>query len=323
MKHICARNVNDAYPQLLKLVWEHGLHEATRNGSATAMQEPVFLEIMCPTERVLFDPTRNCNPFFHLMEGLWMLAGHDDVEYVSRFNKRMETYSDDGKSFNAAYGHRWQHHFGYNQISRVCDMLVENPKDRRTVISMWDGHQDLGSKSLDLPCNMSITCRIVNRSLDFTITNRSNDLIFGLCGANAVHMSMLQEYMAARIGVFVGSWYHLTNNLHVYEMHYPLLDAPSMYSKDVEYPSSLPLVADWWVFESEVKAFVAGDMGPFSEPFLRHVAVPMISVWGAFKEDDIPMALEVCTTIQSDDWRIAAKGWLLRTWENRNAVTKN
>jgi thymidylate synthase len=319
MKIVEARNVNDAYAKLLKLVWSKGYEEKTRNGNAISIQEPVFLEIAAPTERVLFDPARNCNPFFHVMEGLWMLAGRDDVHYVSQFNKRMATYSDDGKTFNAAYGFRWREHFGYDQISRVCEMLKDNPKDRRTVISMWDAHQDLGSKSLDIPCNTTIMCRIVHNRLDFIITNRSNDLIFGLCGANAVHMSMLQEYMAYRIGCQIGAWYHLTANLHIYDMHYPLAEMWEYVAPSVMYPASMPLVRDWWVFDDEVKAFCNGDMGPFSEPFLHHVAVPMVKVWEAYKADKWEDAGFLCATIQSDDWKLAAQGWILRAQEKRNA----
>jgi len=153
-----ARNVNDAYKRLLEIVNKEGFFVESRNGMAVALKEPLFLEIESPTERVLFDPLRNCNPFFHVMEGLWMLAGRKDVEGVAKFNSNMRTYSDDGVSFNAAYGHRWRNHFGYDQISVVCDMLKNNPQDRRAVISMWDANQDLGSKSLDIPCNISITC---------------------------------------------------------------------------------------------------------------------------------------------------------------------
>jgi hypothetical protein len=34
-----------------------------------------------------------------------------------------------------------------------------------------------------------------------TVTNRSNDLCWGMLGANYVHFTILQEYLAARLGV--------------------------------------------------------------------------------------------------------------------------
>jgi hypothetical protein len=42
-------------------------------------QTPVVTCYSAPTQRVLFSPMRDANPFFHLMEALWMLAGRDDV----------------------------------------------------------------------------------------------------------------------------------------------------------------------------------------------------------------------------------------------------
>ena len=33
-----------------------------------------------PTKELLFDPDRDANPFFHFMEGLWMLAGFNDLK---------------------------------------------------------------------------------------------------------------------------------------------------------------------------------------------------------------------------------------------------
>lgn len=320
MYYVDGDNVNDVYPILLDRIKRYGEEVQTRNGTALTLTEPVFIEVYKPTERVLFDKRRNCNPFFHVMEGLWMLAGRRDVELVAGFNKRMEEYSDDGKTFNAAYGYRWRNHFGYDQISRVCDLLKRNPLDRRAVIAMWDATQDGMGDSKDYPCNLSISCRIVNGRLDFTITNRSNDLIFGLCGANAVHMSMLQEYMATRIGVKVGVWYHLTNNLHVYEMHYPLLH--DVEDKVVSYPPSMPLVEDWEAFDDEVVAFCNGEFRPYHEPFIARVAIPMQSAWYAWKARDVTEALYYCGFIESEDLNTACTNWINTVQERRDAITK-
>jgi thymidylate synthase len=268
----------------------------------------------------LFDPLRNCNPFFHVMEGLWMLAGRNDVEFVAQFNKNMRAYSDNGVTFNAAYGHRWRHHFGYDQISKVCELLSADPLTRRCVISMWDGHEDLGGDGRDYPCNTSITCRVVNGHLDFIINNRSNDLIFGLCGANAVHMSMLQEYMATRLSLNVGTWYHLTANLHVYEQHYDLV-ARYEETKTLEpYPQNTPLVKDWQAFDTECDALCNGKRAGFAEPFIAGVAAPMARAWEHWKGGNEEAAVMECYAIQSGDWKVACVHWLLRAMEKKNAA---
>jgi len=52
--------------------------------------------------------------------------------------------------------------------------------------------------------------------LDMTVFNRSNDIIWGCYGANAVHFSMLQEVMAAWVGVPVGCYWQISDNWHAY-----------------------------------------------------------------------------------------------------------
>lgn len=307
-------NVNDAYEYLMRMVYQDGVETKTRNGTAMALQNPLLVHFQYPTERVLFNAQRDANPFFHLIEALWMLAGRNDVGFIAHYNKNMISYSDDGIVFNAAYGHRWRKHFGYDQISKTCDMLINNPEDRRSVIAMWDGSGDLGGKSLDYPCNTSILCRIVDGELDFTITNRSNDLVFGLCGANAVHMSILQEYMAARIGVPVGRWYHMTNNLHVYERHYDLmLGVMDSYPvKFPKYPPQQPIVNNWEAFDRDCIAMCGGTWQDFEEPFFRYTVSHMIKAWEFWKVKDLPRAMNQATMIGSDDWKLTATQWLQR-----------
>lgn len=247
-----------------------------------------------------------------------MLAGRNDVAFVSQFNQNMKTYSDDGKTYNAAYGHRWRKHFGYDQIAQACYMLKNNPEDRRCVIAMWDGHEDLGAISKDLPCNTTITCRIFQGALDFVITNRSNDLVFGLMGANAVHMSMLQEYMAHCIGVKVGRWWHMTVNLHIYEQHWPLLDNARQYDRWAEYPASMPLVSDQATFDMDCSLLCGGAANSLVDPFMKHVAAPMYRVWQHWKAARVMDALLDCDKIVADDWRLACNQWILRAMEKRN-----
>ena len=325
MFNVSTRNVNSAYQRLLPLLGAYGIDVETRNGKAIALPRPLVIQFREPTERVLFDPDRNCNPFFHLVEGLWMLAGRNDTEFISQFNQNMLTYSDDGLTFNAAYGHRWRRYFQYDQITRVCDTLIANPLDRRTVLTMWDGHFDARGDSKDYPCNMSIMCRIVEGALDFTITNRSNDVVFGLCGANAVHMSMLQEYMATRIGVKVGQWYHLTNNLHIYERHFHLMQnlVPTGHWEWCYYPKPSPLVMDWRAFDRDCADLCNGKLDYFHEPFFDGTVAPMIQCWHAFKRGDNHEAAHLAACVEAEDWGKAAIEWVERATEKRNATTSN
>lgn len=216
------KDVNDALPRGLAYLRDAGLARSSRNGSVLVAPGPVSTVYKWPDRRVLFDPQRDANPFFHLFEALWILRGRDDVSFLTMFNKRMAEYSDNGSTFHAPYGFRLRRAFGFDQIERACDMLATDPDSRRVVLQIWDASLDLGRVSKDLPCNDMIFCSLSPTqvgdlyALDIAVANRSNDTIWGAYGANAVQFSILQEYMAAKIGAMVGTYTQISYNYHVY-----------------------------------------------------------------------------------------------------------
>ena len=99
---ISARNVSMALSYGLDMLFSVGVEEPSRNGPVLACPEPCIITYHKPAERVVFSPIRDANPFFHLMESLWMLAGRNDLAWPVQFNKRFKEYSDDGKSLAGA-----------------------------------------------------------------------------------------------------------------------------------------------------------------------------------------------------------------------------
>jgi hypothetical protein len=99
---------------------------------------------------------------------------------------------------------------------------------------MWDPETDLGRQGKDLPCNLTATFQInVDGALDLSVFNRSNDIIWGCYGANAVHFSFLLEYMARWIGVPVGRYSQISINWHGYlETFKPLAEKKDLIQAD-------------------------------------------------------------------------------------------
>jgi len=219
MLTIQARNVTEALYLGLEHLKASGVWHETRTGRVLEYPHPVTTKYLCPKERVLFSPTRDANPFFHLFEALWMLGGQEDVDYVRFFNKRMMEYSDDGWRLNGAYGYRWRKYFHSDQLDLAVSHLIEDPNSRRAVVTMWDS-EDLKraiEDYKDVPCNTHIYFKRKNNKLNMTVLCRSNDIIWGTYGANAVHFSILQEYIASQIGIEVGDYYHVSDSYHAYE----------------------------------------------------------------------------------------------------------
>jgi len=315
---IQADNVTDGLCKAVDFMKEEAVRSTSRAGDVLVSPVPVTVAYMSPCERVLFDPVRDANPYFHFMEGLWMIAGRNDVDWISQFSQNISQFSDDGSTFHGAYGHRWRKHFDFDQLDLIISLLQNDPHNRRIVLQMWDPTEDIARDGKDFPCNTNIYFRVVNGKLDMTVCCRSNDMVWGTFGANAVHMSMLLEYMASSIGVGVGTYYQVSNNFHAYLDTWSkvqhLKEDPFFFCQP-EGVKSFPMInkgRDNW--DRELSMFMSdGDtvMG-YRDPFFKKVAAPMLSSWGAWKDKDITKALMFANSIAATDWRKACTEWLER-----------
>lgn len=351
MRVINVQNVNEAYRQGLIHLREQGIERDSRNGSVVVVQHPVMTIYQKPTERVLFDRKRDANPFFHLFEALWMLAGRRDVALVAKFAARMATYSDNGDTLHGAYGHRWLNHFSiqdlqyeYDQLDCIIQRLKANPDDRRCVLGMWDPEVDLNNPGKDVPCNTQAYFLIRRENdllsyggealyLDMTVMCRSNDIIWGAYGANAVHFSVLLEYMALAIGVRVGVMYQLSNNFHAYTNVLETTPTPEFslnpYTAiDVSPHPLMSIPVDDWrkdlfrfmdLLEDKLEP-PATHKFPFfvNDPFFMNVAYPMYRAWQCWKQKDFSNAFVFVRSIMAGDWRLACGQWISRRQANYN-----
>ena len=348
--HLKYRNINDAFRGLVG-----GIHSgkiptyvcASRYGEVAQVEEPVILTYSRPLERVLFNAARDVNPFSLLYESLWMLDGRNDVAPLTYYTKRFAEFSDDRETFNGAYGARWRRaeHFEWSdtgdayrsevvdQLQVLIDHLRAKPESRRAVLQMWNVEDDLLKidSSRDVCCNLSV-CFSVEQGrgdnpefLNMTVFNRSNDLIWGVLGANYVTFSVLQEYVAAHLGLKVGVYNQVTNNLHVYTERFEAEKwLACATSGDARHYESLPLVANPKRFDAEMPEFVERHSRDamakeYREPFLRGVAQPMCIAFHHYKRGDLESALDVAAKIEADDWRIVCCAWLERRQERRKA----
>lgn len=205
--------------------------ECTPRGRKIKELRPVSIEFFNPLKRVTFLRGRRINPFFQIAESLWIVSGRSDVAFLDLFNKNMKSFSDDGVYFNASYGERIRsfgkndlHKSIYNPIDQLEDVylkLLSDKDTRQAVIVISDPHFDnssytVGENGKDIACNLIITFKIRNSKLHMTVFNRSNDILWGLFGANLCQFTTLQELLASWLGVEVGSYHQVTDSLHLY-----------------------------------------------------------------------------------------------------------
>jgi hypothetical protein len=337
---LSARNVCSALQQGMSLVHRMGVPQDSRDGPVLALPFPVTTHHHRPTERVLFSARRDANPFFHLFESMWMLAGSRDGRwldtYVARFSDRFG--GEDG-NIDDSYGWRWRHHFGIDQLEDVVEILRRSPNTRQAVLQMWDPRSDLVSGAAK-PCNTCAYLRVRERGgerqLDLTVSCRSNDLIMGAHGANAVHFSVLQEYLACRVGVAVGHYWQVSSDYHAYERDLARMgsavdwyssaatdSACDLYAQGVVRPERLfdpetvgQLVDDLWTWMHDPicpQRFVSRRL--FSE-----LLVPMARAHAAARLREFDEAREWLQEVAHPDWRLAAEEWVARResrWQTR------
>ena len=339
MKVINARNVNDALLLGLDLFQFKGNYrvQESRNGTTYEALEPVTTVYKNPLERVCLIKQRDANPFFHFIESLWMLAGRNDLKPLTQLVKTMEDFSDDGEILWGAYGWRWSSYFLIDQINIIIKILKENPEDRRAVLQMWDPVKDLNRQGKDVPCNTNIYFKVRDNKLNMTVCNRSNDMLWGAYGANVVHMSILQEYMASAIGAEIGVYRQVSDSFHVYlndvwdkvkdikiDPHsfrmlknpYDTFETPYEHLNLFTNPDLLRWELDR--FFNISRWLSGGTLHPnyfaFTEgwenPALKNIAVPMMGAYAYYKEKDFSNSYRMLDLIKAIDWKTACLDWI-------------
>jgi hypothetical protein len=331
------RNAHRALPYGLRHLNEVGQPEGSRDGDVIVAPGPVATVYDCPVERVVFWPERDANPFFHLFESLWMLAGRNDLALPQCFVKSFDRFSDDGVTLHGAYGHRWRNWPG-DQLDRIVDLMSGHSRTRRAVLTMWDPDRDLfPEQGKDVPCNTTIYFsesygRANERNrLDMMVCCRSNDIVMGLYGANAVHFSMLMEYMAARLDLEVGTMTTISNNFHSYARDYNRIRTGALalwgpiwddcpYAREEVKP--FPLVDDPSSWDQELLFMLSAAEAKsedrirtgaiWKNSFFPRVVLPMYLAHEAWRAGDWLRAGYYTREIAASDWQLAVAQWLLR-----------
>ena len=333
MYHFTIDDPNAGFGAVMEKLAAEGIKTDSRNGPVIRFPKPVCLEYVDPRRRIIDHPIRDANHFFHLFETMWMFAGLQSVEPLNLYNNGMKNYSDDGVNFAAAYGHRWRKHFGFDQIARAVQKLKKNPEDRRVVIQIWDASELDKDDGKDFACNQQILFDTRpskhlygGYALDMTVTNRSNDLVYGAMGSNMVHFSMLHEYVAAHAGLAMGSYYQISKNMHLYlenetskrcwenRGEFFKQSAPSTDRSLSQYGTS--------ICSSSFKHFVEDGkiLQPGIDTYLSEIVKPVCEAYRIYKlnsllglktsvERRVDLALDVLSHCKSEMWRSACETW--------------
>ena len=213
------KNADEAYKYFFR--------EILKNGVAFDDTQALFnvgFTIENPTDNHIVDKgcivPRNWNPEYAQAEWQWYLSGDKNISRLGEIYGKVppiwERMADEDGNVNSNYGWQWER---TSQLDIVIDMLRLNPQTRRAAISIYDA-KEISDYATDTPCTYAVQFTILNNRLNMCVTMRSNDLWYGFCN-DQYCFSKLQQLVAERLKIEVGTYYHFAHNLHLYNKQIP------------------------------------------------------------------------------------------------------
>jgi thymidylate synthase len=223
------RNASQALPVLLHNVLHAGLETESRNGKT--MERLMQHVTLTHPDLYITTPGRRVSLPAQIAETMWILAGRNDVEWLSHYLPRAAEFADDGKTWRGGYGPRlrawqgsedsWQHH---DQLAHIVHLLKEDPETRRAVFTIYNPAID-NEPGKDIPCNNWVHFLPRDGVLHAHVAIRSNDLFWGWSGINAFEWTALLQVVAGLTGLKQGSITFAISSLHLYERHWDRAEA--------------------------------------------------------------------------------------------------
>ena len=168
-----------------------------------------------PMSNLIEDQDRNWKWDYAEAEWQWYLTGIPNIamlgEIYGKVPEIWKRMADKEGYVNSNYGYQWERE---NQLEKVIEKLKDNPKTRQATISIYDG-KEIERYDNDTPCTYAIQFTILNGHLNMCVTMRSNDLWYGFCN-DQYCFSKLQELVATKVGLPIGTYYHFAHNFHLY-----------------------------------------------------------------------------------------------------------
>lgn len=243
------RNISFATIGSLRDVLDLGEDISVRGSEIKELRNRVTV-LQFPLERCLFVPKRRNNIIATVAETFWVLAGRDDVSWLTKYLPRAKDFSDDGIVWRGAYGPRLRKWSGIDQLKETRRLLVEEAASRRAVMSLFDPAVDY-IVSKDIPCNNWLHWLKRNNALHLNVAIRSNDIVWGFSGVNSFTWSVLQQLMAIWTNSNIGELTFFASSFHIYERHCQMAtDAISAFRGINCYDYEIPAISISTPFEA-------------------------------------------------------------------------
>ncbi len=159
-----------------------------------------------------------------IAEQIWYIIGSQRPdEFVQKYTKVWDDFMEPDGTVMAAYGYRWRHHFGRDQLKDLLSLMTNSPGSRHGVVVTWDPADDglgTGTKKMNVPCPYTFTVNVIGNKLHMHNVVRSNDMMLGV-PHDVAGFALLMYILAAKLGLKPGKYTHTISNAHIYQSHLP------------------------------------------------------------------------------------------------------
>lgn len=203
----------EAFEDLYERIMRYG----TKTHLGTKALYDVGFYIVRPQKRIITTEWRKFSDSYAKREWDWYLSGNRSVEELKKHAKMWDKMHGGDNIVNSNYGWQWNRN---DQLEKCIAQLKKNTGTRQAWITIYDG-KEKDDYAYDTPCTLSVGFDIKPGigTLDMTVIMRSNDLVYGFCN-DQYCFSKLQEMVAQRLNIPVGTYYHFAHDLHIYERHF-------------------------------------------------------------------------------------------------------
>lgn len=210
------------YHDLMRHVLENGTLKADRTGTGT---KSVF------GYQMRFDlskgfpmvTTKKLHIKSIIHELLWFLQGDTNIKYLKENGVSIwDEWADENGELGPVYGYQWRSWptpdgEKIDQISKVVEMIKNNPDSRRLIVSAWNV-ANIENMALP-PCHAFFQFYVADGKLSCQLYQRSADIFLGV-PFNITSYALLLEMMAHVCNLKVGDFVHTFGDAHIYSNHF-------------------------------------------------------------------------------------------------------
>ena len=234
-----ANSFHEAYRGLLSELMNHGVTEVNERTKTEIkmLQGAHSFKLDLSDGRLPVAGNRRYYPHVAAAETAWQFMGTKDPTFIlgkapklwSKFLEDEEVTHDRGngpitftkKVLKTAYGYRWRHAFGRDQLALAIHELKTNPTNRQLFISAWDPRSDGlgGPQPKNIPCPVGFTVSRFGNDLHMAVFIRSSDVFVGL-PYDVMGYALTADAIAATTGLRPKTLHFTLAHAHLYKPHW-------------------------------------------------------------------------------------------------------